>query len=181
MFDREGIDAAGSVYGSDAPIFLARGTPYNLMLHAKYGLEMYSNAIITQRAACKRTPDQCRALVDGAMEALKFSFLDPDKTTDIHLDTVKEYVKAPAATGHSSNTGCSSTRRPRWPPISSRTVSDSWSSGWSRATQEKIAKYLGMKATQDPASLYTNQFAGKVKLTPEEWSKVRASVKDYTL
>jgi len=31
------IDAIGSVYGSDAPIFLSRGIPYNLMLHAKYG------------------------------------------------------------------------------------------------------------------------------------------------
>ena len=32
-----------------------------------------------------------------------------------------------------------------------------------------------------PSALYTNQFAGKVKLTQEEWSNVRASVKDYTL
>ena len=64
------------------------------MLHAKYGLEMYSNAIITQRDRVQKNPDQCRALVDGAMEGLKFSFLDPDKTTDIHLDTVKEYEGA---------------------------------------------------------------------------------------
>src|SRR3974390_3392333 len=33
------VDAIGSVYGSDAPVFLSRGIPYNLMLHAKYGLE----------------------------------------------------------------------------------------------------------------------------------------------
>ena len=38
-----------------------------------------------------------------------------------------------------------------------------------------------MKAAQDPASLYTNQFAGKVKLTPAEWRKVHESVKDYAL
>ena len=38
-----------------------------------------------------------------------------------------------------------------------------------------------MKTPQDLGSLYTNQFAGKVKLTQEEWRKVHASVKDYTL
>jgi NitT/TauT family transport system substrate-binding protein len=85
------LDAIGSVYGSDAPIFLSRGIPYNLMLHAKYGLEMYSNAIITHRDRLKNNPEQVQALVDGALEGLKYSFLDPEKTTDIHLEMVKEY------------------------------------------------------------------------------------------
>jgi NitT/TauT family transport system substrate-binding protein len=179
LFDRK-IDAAGSVYGSDAPIFLARGTPYNLMLHAKYGLEMYSNAIITQRDRVQKNPDQCRALVDGAMEALKFSFLDPDKTTDIHLDTVKEYEgasndRAFVKYGVLINTATALA------PYLEQNGLGFMEQRLVEATQEKIAKYLGMKATQDPASLYTNQFAGKVKLTPEEWRKVHASVKDYTL
>ena len=49
MLTEKQLDAIGSVYGSDAPIFLARVTPYNLMLHAKYGLEMYSNAIVVHK------------------------------------------------------------------------------------------------------------------------------------
>ena len=49
------------------------------------------------------------------------------------------------------------------------------------ATQEKIAKYLGVRSTQDTVNLYTNTFAGKVKLTPEEWKQVRSSVKEYAL
>jgi hypothetical protein len=48
-------------------------------------------------------------------------------------------------------------------------------------TQDKIVKYLGVKAAQAPSALYTNQFAGKVKLTAGEWDSVRASVKDYAL
>jgi ABC-type nitrate/sulfonate/bicarbonate transport system substrate-binding protein len=150
------------------------------MLHAKYGLEMYSNAIITQRDRVQKNPDQCRALVDGAMEALKFSFLDPDKTTDIHLDTVKEYEgasndRAFVKYGVLINTATALA------PYLEQNGLGFMEQRLVEATQEKIAKYLGMKATQDPASLYTNQFAGKVKLTPEEWRKVHASVKDYTL
>ena len=49
------------------------------------------------------------------------------------------------------------------------------------ATQEKIVQYLGMKEPQDLASLYTNQFAGKVKLTSEEWQRVYESVAEYRL
>ena len=141
---------------------------------------MYSNAIITQRDRVQKTPDQCRALVDGVMEALKFSFLDPDKTTDIHLDAVKEYEgasndRAFVKYGVLINTATALA------PYLEQNGLGFMEQRLVEATQEKIAKYLGMKATQDPASLYTNQFAGKVKLTPEEWSKVRASVKDYTL
>src|ERR1700722_11748609 len=93
LIDKQ-IDSIGSVYGSDAPIFLSRGIPYNLMLHAKYGLEMYSNAIVTQKERIQKNLEQCQALLDGAMEGLKYSFLEPDKTTDIHLDMVKEYENA---------------------------------------------------------------------------------------
>jgi NitT/TauT family transport system substrate-binding protein len=179
LFDGK-IDAAGSVYGSDAPIFLSRNAPYNLMLHAKYGLEMYSNAIITQRDRVQKNPEQCRALVDGAMEALKVSFLDPDKATDIHLDAVKEYEgasndRAFVKYGVLINTAVSLA------PYLEQTGLGHMEQRLVESTQEKIIKYLGMKSPQNLTTLYTNEFAGKVKLAPEEWSKVRASVKDYSL
>jgi hypothetical protein len=49
------------------------------------------------------------------------------------------------------------------------------------ATQEKIVKYMGLKTPLDPDLLYTNQFAGSVKLTAEEWRKVYDGVKPYIL
>ena len=174
------IDAAGSVYGSDAPIFLARGTPYNLMLHAKYGLEMYSNAIITQRDRVQKNPEQCRALVDGAMEGLKFSFLDPDKTTDIHLESVKEFEGASSDRAFVRYGVLINTATSLAPYLEQKGLGH-MEARLVDSTQEKIAKYLGMKQALPAASLYTNQFAGKVTLTPEEWRKVAASVKDYTL
>jgi NitT/TauT family transport system substrate-binding protein len=179
LFDRK-IDATGSVYGSDAPIFLARGTPYNLMLHAKYGLEMYSNAIIAQRDRVQNNPEQCRAVVDGAMEALKVCFLDPDKATEIHLEMVKEYEgasndRAFVKYGVLINTAVSLA------PYLEQTGLGHMEQRLVQSTQEKIAKFLGMKTPQDPTTLYTNQFAGKVRLTPQEWRQVQASVKDYML
>ena len=90
MLTEKQLDAIGSVYGSDAPIFLARGTPYNLMLHANTVWRCTAMRSSPTKTACQKNPAQCQALLDGAMEGLKFSFLEPEKTTDIHLDTVKE-------------------------------------------------------------------------------------------
>ena len=174
------LDAIGSVYGSDAPIFLSRGIPYNLMLHAKYGLEMYSNAIITHRDHVKNNSAQCQAVVDGAMEGLKYSFLEPEKTTDIHLEMVKEYDKASTDRkfvkyGVLINTATSLA------PYLEQYGLGHMENKLVAATQDKIVKYLGVKAPQDPAALYTNKFTGKVKLTPAEWKTVEASVKEYAL
>ena len=180
LFAEHQLDAIGSVYGSDAPIFLARGTPYDLMLYAKYGMEMYSNAIITQKDRVQKDPAQCQALIDGAMAGLKYSFLDPDKTTDIHLELVKEYDSASndlkfVKYGVLINTATSLA------PYLEKTGLGHLEERLVSATQDKIAKYIGVKSSQDPNALYTNRFTGNVTLTPDEWKSVAASVKEYTL
>jgi NitT/TauT family transport system substrate-binding protein len=174
------IDAIGSVYGSDVPIFLSRDIPYNLMLHAKYGLEMYSNAIITQRDRVEKQPEQCQAMIDGVMEGLKYSFLEPDKTTDIHLEMVKEYESA-STDRKFINYGVLINTAVSLAPYLGDTGLGHLEENLVAATQDKIVKYLGVKAPQPTAALYTNRFAGKVKLTATEWNAVRASVKDYAL
>jgi NitT/TauT family transport system substrate-binding protein len=174
------IDAIGSVYGSDAPIFLSRGIPYDLMLHAKYGLEMYSNAIITTRERIEKAPEQCQAIIDGAMQGLKFSFLEPDKSTDIHLDMVKEYESA-STDRKFINYGVLINTATSLAPYLESTGLGHLEDNLVAGTQDKIDKYLGVKAPQAPAALYTNQFTGKVNLTAAEWAAVRESVKAYSL
>ncbi len=180
MLTEHQLDAIGSVYGSDAPVFLSRGIRYNLMLHAKYGLEMYSNAIIVHKDRVSKNPAQCRALIDGAMEGLKYSFLDPEKTTDIHLEMVKEYDKASndrkfVKYGVLINTATSMA------PYLEKSGLGHMEERLVNATQDKIIKYIGVKSAQPTAALYTNQFTGKVNLTPAEWKTVSASVKEYAL
>ncbi len=180
MLTEHQLDAIGSVYGSDAPVFLSRGIPYNLMLHAKYGLEMYSNAIIVHKDRVSKNPAQCQALIDGAMEGLKYSFLDPEKTTDIHLEMVKEYDKASndrkfVKYGVLINTATSMA------PYLEKSGLGHMEERLVSATQDKIVKYIGVKLAQPTAALYTNQFTGKVNLTPSEWKTVSASVKQYAL
>ena len=150
------------------------------MLHAKYGLEMYSNAIITQKERIQKNPEQCQALLDGAMEGLKYSFLEPDKTTDIHLDMVKEYENASSDRSFIKY-GVLINTATCLAPYLEQTGLGHMEDRLVAATQDKIVKYLGVKAPQAPGDLYTNRFAGKVTLTPAEWKAVRESVKEYAL
>jgi NitT/TauT family transport system substrate-binding protein len=141
---------------------------------------MYSNAIVTRKDRVEKNPVECQAMIDGVMEGLKFSFLEPEKTSDIQLDTVKEYESASndrsfLRYGVLINTATSIA------PYLEQTGLGHMEERLVAATQDKIVRYLGVKAAQSPGALYTNRFAGKVTLTAAEWANVKASVKDYML
>jgi NitT/TauT family transport system substrate-binding protein len=174
------VHAIGASYSTDVPFFLAKKIPYNLMLYANYGMGMYSTSLVTKRDRVQNNPAEVQAFVDGAMEGLKFVFLEPDKAVDIHLSMVKEYSgeatdRDMIKFGILTNTATSLAK-----------YLESQGLGYMErqlieATQEKIIKYQGMKTAMDPNLLYTNQFAGAVKLTPSEWRQVYDSVKSFIL
>lgn len=174
------VDAIGAVYGSDAPTFLARGEDYNLLLYASYGLELYSNALVTVRERVKNDPKLVQNFVDGTMEGLKFSFLEPEKTVDIHLEEVKEYEGASTDRDMIKYGVMIGTATALADYLKQRGL------GWTErklveGTQEKLVKYLGLKDPQDVDTLFTNDFAGKIKLSEAEWAKVYETVKPYIL
>ncbi|MGC2781802.1 MAG: ABC transporter substrate-binding protein [Bradyrhizobium sp.] len=174
------VDAIGASYSTDVPFFLAQKIPHNLMLYANYGMGMYSTSIITRRDRVQSNPAQVQAFVEGAMEGLKFTFLEPEKATDIHLEMVKEYAgevtdREMIRFGILTNTATSLAKYLETQGLGymERELVE--------ATQEKIAKYQGLKTRLDPSSLYTNQFVGGVRLTADEWRKVYDSVRSYIL
>jgi NitT/TauT family transport system substrate-binding protein len=141
---------------------------------------LYSNAIITQRDRIQKEPERCQAIIDGVMEGLKYSFLEPGKTTDIHLEMVTEYESA-STDRKFINYGVLINTAVSVAPALVDTGLGHLEEKLVAATQDKIVKYLGVKAPQAPGALYTNQFAGRVKLTAAEWDSIRSSVKDYAL
>jgi hypothetical protein len=48
-----------------------------------------------------------------------------------------------------------------------------------KRTRETVMTYMGAKDVPAAEQLYTNAFAGKIKLTPAQWATVRESVKRY--
>ena len=87
------VDAVATVYQSSVPYLLADNVPYDIMFFSAYGLDIYSLTFITPADRSRGRPQQVAAFVEGAMEGLKFSYLNPDKTLEDFVEAIPEAGK----------------------------------------------------------------------------------------
>ncbi|MFQ5913694.1 MAG: ABC transporter substrate-binding protein [Nitrospinota bacterium] len=172
------VDAVGSFYQSSAPYLWADKIPFNLILYADHGLDIYSLTFITQKARLEKSPDQVRRFVEGVMEGLKFSYLNAEETLNVFVKSVPESGKSPRDREIS--------RHSMWINTALGLVDDvvEHGLGWHNrnkvtATLDKVKTYMGLKKDLPVDSLYTNKFAGTLKLSADEWKRVREGAKRY--
>jgi NitT/TauT family transport system substrate-binding protein len=171
------VDAVATVYQSSVPYLLPDNIPYNIIFFSSYGLDIYSLTFITQADRLKDTPQQIAAFVGGAMEGLKFAYLQPDKALEDFVEAIPEAGK---------------TERDRRITMASLLVNTAEGLtedvrqnglGWHDEAKVKrtleISDYLKLPKTPSPDTLYTNQFVGNVKLTAAEWTKTRELAKAF--
>lgn len=174
------IDARAAFYQSIAPALWARGYKFNIMFYSSYGLQMYSTGLIARPETVKSQPDLCSRFVDGAMEGLRYTYLNPDKSLEIFMDMVPEYKGAEAnkeVAKHSFNINTA---------LGMEEYAKEKGLGWMEpeimdSTRKKVIEYMGIKEAPETEKLYTNNFVGKIKLSAEEWAKTKDSVKKYML
>ena len=172
------IDADATLYQSSAPYLWADGIKFNTIFFAANGLDIFSLTFIAQADRVAKNQKQVAAFVDGVMEGLKFSYLEPDQTLENFIEAVPESGKTPrdrAITRHSLliNTALGLTDDVKQNGL-----------GWhspakAEHTLKTVGTFLKLDKAPAPSSIYTNEFAGKVKLTEAEWQKARALAKDY--
>ena len=172
------IDAVGSFYQSSAPYLWADKVPFNIMLYADHGLDIYSLTFITQQDRARKSSDQVRRFVEGAMEGLKFSYLNPTETLDVFVEAVPESGKTPRDREISMHSMWINTALGMGDDVAQRGL------GWHNrekmaATLDVVNKYMGLKKTVPVETLFTNDFAGTVKLSAAEWKSVRERAKTY--
>ena len=64
----------------------AQGIEINSILYEDYGVKMYSLVVACKRATIEKKPEMCEAFMGGLMEGLKYVYLNPEKSVDIHFD-----------------------------------------------------------------------------------------------
>jgi NitT/TauT family transport system substrate-binding protein len=172
------VDAVATVYQSSAPYLLADDVPYEIMFFSAYGLDIYSLTFITLADRLKDNPEQVAAFVEGAMEGLKFSYLQPDKTLEDFVAAVPEAGK---------------TERDRRITMASLLINTAEGLteevrrnglGWHdeakvKRTLEIGDTYLKLPNIPAPSTVYTNQFVGNMQLTDAEWAKTRELAKAF--
>jgi ABC-type nitrate/sulfonate/bicarbonate transport system substrate-binding protein len=174
----EQVDAEGNFYGSIAPSVWAQGLDMNLMLYEDYGVKMYSLSYAAPSKTVKEKADLCAKFVEGAMEGLKYTYLHPNESIDIHLEMVKEFKGSPTNRDVVKHGQGVMTAMGLVPEVEKNGL------GWMdpeivKRTRETVVAYMGAKDVPPAERLFTNAFAGKVKLTPAEWAAVKASVARY--
>jgi NitT/TauT family transport system substrate-binding protein len=173
------IDAITDFAASALPPLAARGYKVRWMLYASYGIHLYESALFTTSKTIKENPELCQGMVDGMMEALAFSYLNPEESIEIYFKEVreagfvaKERENVRMGFGIANFSGLADEARLN-------------GLGWSDAKRfgemaDLVLTYLA-KGAQKPAveELFTNRFAGRIKLTEAQWADAKKRNEEF--
>jgi NitT/TauT family transport system substrate-binding protein len=173
------VDAVATVYQSSVPYLLPDNVPYDIVFFSAYGLDIYSLTFITPSDRLKQAPQQVANFVDGAMEGLKFSYLNPDQTLEDFVESIPEAGKTERDRRITKASLLINTAEGLTEDVRRNAL------GWHDEAKVKrtveISDYLKLPSIPSPETVYTNEFVGKVKLTEAEWAKARESAKPFLL
>lgn len=174
------VDAVSAFATSTVPSLAPLGTEVRFMLFSAAGIEFYGQSLTTQPARLERDRGLCEAFVQGAMEAIKFTLTNFDESVDIFLKANSEV--AISSTGKDySRIGLGLTNL-------TNLVPEVKQHGLGYADPAKVAtmadlvvKYAAGDGAVKPdvGALFTNAFAGKLKLSAAELATAEQSAAAY--
>ncbi len=168
-------DCTGTYYVSNAAT-LAQKTPSLHFLYADFGLQTLDLGLITRSDMIKKDPDLVQAMVDGAMEGLKLQLLDPGKALDIMIEAKPELKTRDRnlLLLHAGNTNALSLG----PAVKEHGLGHMLPAD-QKQTRDVVIKYMEAKDVPPVEKLFTNRFAGNIKLSAGEWDKAVANNAKY--
>lgn len=175
------VDALSGFAISMAPILYAAGQKPRFMLYSKYDLPLYHNCLMTQPGRLAKDPGQCEAMVNGLVEAMKFTLLDPQAAQDIFFKEVPEMAMVQQA------------KERLWVGLGIWMVQAMYApartNGLGFGDPKDYATMIDLvmqNIATDPKdkkpeldAILTNRFTGKLKLTDAEWAKAASAVTEF--
>jgi len=174
------VDAITGFASSVMPVYAATGVKAHFMLYSDYGLINYGTTIMTQPQRVAAEPQLCAAFIDGLLEGLKATMLDPDQALNVFLKQVPELALVPHARVQ-ARVGVGIMIY----TVARDIVRDHGLGYIAPKDYEAIAdvvmQYLANPGDQRPdvAKLMTNQFVGDVKFSPSEWETVQKNAAEF--
>jgi NitT/TauT family transport system substrate-binding protein len=174
------VDAITSFALGSASAMLSKGVQSRWMLYSAAGIRNDGQTITTQKKTLESDPALCEAVTGGLLEALAFSLTDPEESLGLFRKEVPEMALNPSAKEF-ARIGLG-----MWQHGVDRPEAREHGLGWSNAasyaeTTDLVMQYLnspGMQRPQ-PDALFTNRFAGNIKLTEADWAGVRQRVAEF--
>jgi len=175
-------DAITCFVASALPKIVAANINPRVFLYSKYGLPFYAHSLTTTPAYYAKEKALCEAMTMGLCEAVKFSLLNPQETIEILFKEVPE-LKLATTAKEQLEVGMGV-----W--AANYVSKEAMEKGVGYSDPAVYAKMTDLifetsgaagDKKPDPASLFTNDYVGKLKLTDAEWAKVKASSAKYAL
>lgn len=171
------LKIVGNFFGSIAPTFWANKFELNAMFYEDFGVRMHSVVIACKRATIEKKPELCQALVEGAMEGLRYAYLNPVKAIDLHVESLKEFQGGAPATRDVLMYGQEVGTSLGFVPAFKTHGLGYMDPELVGVTRQSVETYMDIKNIPPVDQLFTNRFVGSVKLSEAEWSTVEQRVR----
>ncbi len=167
---------------SALPKIMAAGVNPRVFLYSKHGLPFYAQSLTTTPEYFGKEKALCEAMAMGLAEGTKFALLKPQETIEILFKEVPE-LKLASTAKEQLEIGIGV-----W--AANYVSKEAMEKGIGYADPAVYAQMTDVifqasgaagDKKPDPAALYTNDYVGKLKLTPAEWDKVKAGSAKYAL
>lgn len=173
------VDATSAFATSNLPNFLAQNIKFRFLPFAPTGLVLYANTFLVTPETYATKKSVCEAWVDGMNEAVKYCMTNFDDSVDIFLKEVPEV--------RMSSTGKQFTQYGAGLFLATQMVKEAqqgvgYGDMASLDTQiDLVMKYVAGPDAKRPVTekLFTNEFAGKIKLSAAEWDAAKKSAAPY--
>jgi NitT/TauT family transport system substrate-binding protein len=174
------VDAITSFALGSASQMLSKGIPSRWLLYSAAGIRNDGQTIATPTKTLENDPALCEAVIGGLLEALAFTMTNPEESLDLFRQDVPEMALNPSAKEF-ARIGLG-----MWQHGILRQEARERGLGWSdpagfAETTDLVMRYLMDSGAKRPApdALFTNRFAGKIKLPQAEWASVRQRVAEF--
>ena len=174
------VDAISGFASSAMPSYAATGVSAHLMLFSDWGILNYGTTVMTQPARVAQEPELCAAFVDGILQGLKATILDPGEAMTVFFKQVPEMALAAQAREQIRvGTGILIY-------VAARDIIRTNGMGYMepkdyQAMTDLVMKYLAHEGDPRPdiAGMMTNRFVGGLKLSPTEWEQAQKNEQEF--
>jgi NitT/TauT family transport system substrate-binding protein len=174
------VDAITSFALGSASAMLSKGVPSRWMLYSAAGIRNHGQTIATRRNTLESDPALCEGITDGLLEALLYTLTNPQDSLELFQKEVPEMALNPSSKEF-ARIGLG-----MWQHGIDRPEAHEHGLGWSdpaayAETTDLVMRYLMEPGARrpDPDAIFTNRFAGKIKLGAPQWTDVRARASEF--